>query len=95
MAELVDAHDSGSCLSNGVEVRVFSSAPVIARVSECSHDWNTLKLDCYNSVTTKIFQRVPNETKLELVIRSMVELHRRIVIWGNGGTTQQQIYETE
>ena len=59
VAELVDAHDSGSCLSNGVEVRVFSSAPVIARVSECSHDWNTLKLDCYNTVTTKTIQKVP------------------------------------
>ena len=65
VAELVDAHDSGSCLSNGVEVRVFSSAPVIARVSECSHDWNTLKLDCYNTVTTKTIQKVLNETNLE------------------------------
>ena len=26
MAELVDAHDSGSCARKGVEVRVFSSA---------------------------------------------------------------------
>ena len=69
MAELVDAHDSGSCLSNGVEVRVFSSAPVIARVSECSHDWNTLKPDCYNKNDPKESQMRPtwktirNETK--------------------------------
>ena len=27
VAELVDAHDSGSCEGNLVEVRVFSSAP--------------------------------------------------------------------
>ena len=27
VAELVDAHDSGSCARKGVEVRVFSSAP--------------------------------------------------------------------
>ena|GEM_PF-6644843 len=27
MAELVDAHDSGSCVRKDVEVRVFSSAP--------------------------------------------------------------------
>ncbi len=27
MAELVDAHDSGSCVLTGVEVRVLSSAP--------------------------------------------------------------------
>jgi hypothetical protein len=27
VAELVDAHDSGSCGSNPVEVRVLSSAP--------------------------------------------------------------------
>ena len=59
VAELVDAHDSGSCEGNLVEVRVFSSAPVIARVSECSHDWNTLKLDCYNTVTTKIIPKGP------------------------------------
>jgi hypothetical protein len=26
VAELVDAHDSGSCVRKGVEVRVFSSA---------------------------------------------------------------------
>ncbi len=26
VAELVDAHDSGSCARKGVEVRVFSSA---------------------------------------------------------------------
>ncbi len=31
VAELVDAHDSGSCARKGVEVRVFSSAPVIPR----------------------------------------------------------------
>tara|TARA_B100000686_G_scaffold122212_1_gene129441 strand:+ start:798 stop:938 length:141 start_codon:yes stop_codon:yes gene_type:complete len=30
VAELVDAHDSGSCASNGVEVRVLSSAPIIS-----------------------------------------------------------------
>ena len=30
VAELVDAHDSGSCLSNGVEVRVLFSAPIIS-----------------------------------------------------------------
>ena len=29
VAELVDAHDSGSCEGNLVEVRVFSSAPII------------------------------------------------------------------
>ena len=28
VAELVDAHGSGPCASNGVEVRVFSWAPV-------------------------------------------------------------------
>jgi hypothetical protein len=28
VAELVDAHDSGSCEGNLVEVRVFSSAPI-------------------------------------------------------------------
>ena len=33
VAELVDAHDSGSCVSNDVEVRVLSSAPVISSVS--------------------------------------------------------------
>ena len=27
VAELVDAHDSGSCVRKDVEVRVFSSAP--------------------------------------------------------------------
>ena len=27
VAELVDAHDSGSCLGNQVEVQVLSSAP--------------------------------------------------------------------
>ncbi len=27
VAELVDAHDSGSCIRKNVEVRVFSSAP--------------------------------------------------------------------
>ena len=27
MAELADAHDSGSCARNGVEVQVLSSAP--------------------------------------------------------------------
>ena len=32
MAELVDAHDSGSCEGNLVEVRVFSSAPTISIV---------------------------------------------------------------
>ena len=29
VAELVDAHDSGSCARKGVEVRVFSWAPVL------------------------------------------------------------------
>ena len=29
VAELVDAHDSGSCARKGVEVQVLSSAPVI------------------------------------------------------------------
>ncbi len=29
VAELVDAHGSGPCASNGVEVRVFSWAPTI------------------------------------------------------------------
>jgi hypothetical protein len=28
VAELADAHDSGSCASNGVEVQVLSSAPI-------------------------------------------------------------------
>ena len=32
VAELVDAHDSGSCARKGVEVRVFSSAPVLTRI---------------------------------------------------------------
>ena len=32
VAELVDAHDSGSCTRKSVEVRVFSSAPIISRV---------------------------------------------------------------
>lgn len=32
MAELVDAHDSGSCEGNLVEVRVFSSAPLFVGV---------------------------------------------------------------
>ena len=27
VAELADAHDSGSCAGNGVEVQVLSSAP--------------------------------------------------------------------
>ena len=31
VAELVDAHDSGSCLGNQVEVQVLSSAPTIIR----------------------------------------------------------------
>ena len=30
VAELVDAHDSGSCEGNLVEVRVFSSAPILS-----------------------------------------------------------------
>jgi hypothetical protein len=34
VAELVDAHDSGSCARKGVEVRVFSSAPVIPEASD-------------------------------------------------------------
>jgi hypothetical protein len=32
VAELADAHDSGSCARNGVEVQVLSSAPI----PECS-----------------------------------------------------------
>ena len=34
VAELVDAHDSGACARKGVEVRVFSSAPLLPRVSD-------------------------------------------------------------
>ena len=30
VAELVDAHDSGSCVRKDVEVRVFSSAPILS-----------------------------------------------------------------
>ena len=33
VAELVDAHDSGSCARKGVEVRVFSSAPVLTSIT--------------------------------------------------------------
>ena len=33
VAELVDAHDSGSCARKGVEVQVLSSAPSISKVS--------------------------------------------------------------
>ena len=34
VAELVDAHDSGSCTRKCVEVRVFSSAPTFQWVRE-------------------------------------------------------------
>ncbi|SVB06369.1 uncharacterized protein METZ01_LOCUS159223, partial [marine metagenome] len=34
VAELVDAHDSGSCEGNLVEVRVFSSAPLLTSTSK-------------------------------------------------------------
>ena len=34
VAELADAHDSGSCARNGVEVQVLSSAPRIEVVGE-------------------------------------------------------------
>ena len=33
VAELVDAHDSGSCVRKDVEVRVFSSAPVLTSIT--------------------------------------------------------------
>ena len=33
VAELVDAHDSGSCIRKNVEVRVFSSAPVLTSIT--------------------------------------------------------------
>ena len=34
MAELADAHDSGSCARNGVEAQVLSSAPKARLISE-------------------------------------------------------------
>ena len=59
MAKLVDAHDSGSCVRKDVEVRVFSSAPILNSTSnglECSHKksddgilWN-LTVATYNKL---------------------------------------------
>ena len=50
MAELVDAHDSGSCLGNQVEVQVLSSAPVIPMVLECKAS----KVQVYQNKTSSI-----------------------------------------
>ena len=48
MAELVDAHDSGSCTRKCVEVRVFSSAPTFQFL------WVNVFLEPYGVVNVDI-----------------------------------------
>ena len=45
VAELADAHDSGSCARNGVEVQVLSSAPRIEVVRESPLNFHLGGLD--------------------------------------------------
>ena len=59
MAELVDAHDSGSCARKGVEVRVFSSAPLTnVRGKSKLHDLSptALKLAGLRKFFSRYFQ---------------------------------------
>ena len=60
MAELVDAHDSGSCEGNLVEVRVFSSAPIILITWKISKQLrNETDIDFWIGKRSQVGKKVP------------------------------------
>ena len=61
MAELADAHDSGSCARNGVEVQVLSSAPnrfLFWRVPPVDRDYGELDSKELRNAVRSVFSGI-------------------------------------